>query len=348
MPSYPRRMNRAQWTPRTIAVRGGLLLVTALSLYLLMPSLLDVFTSWRELFELRPAWFAAALGFEAVSFLAVWELQRIALGTRSWFAVGTSQLAGNALSRIVPGGMATSGALQYRMLARAGIPSGRIASALTATSGLLFGTLVALPLLAIPAVIGGTPVDDSLEQSVWLGAVAFVLMLAAGLAAFAFDRPLRLVGRALVALSRVIRRPREGLPERLASERDAIRAVLGERWKMALTAAVGKWLFDYLALVAALYAVGTDAQPSLVLLAYVAASFLGMIPLTPGGLGFVEAGLTGTLALAGVPGGAAVVATLAYRLVSFWLPIPAGAAAYWLFSRRYPDPQRATPPPARA
>jgi uncharacterized membrane protein YbhN (UPF0104 family) len=49
-----------------------------------------------------------------------------------------------------------------------------------------------------------------------------------------------------------------------------------------------------------------------------------------------------------VPGGAAVVATLAYRLVSFWLPIPAGGAAYYLFGRRYPDPQRATPPPARA
>jgi hypothetical protein len=61
-----------------------------------------------------------------------------------------------------------------------------------------------------------------------------------------------------------------------------------------------------------------------------------MIPLTPGGLGFVEAGLTGMLALADVAASAAVVATLAYRLVSFWLPIPAGALAYGLFRRRYP------------
>ena len=63
---------------------------------------------------------------------------------------------------------------------------------------------------------------------------------------------------------------------------------------------------------------------------------LGMVPFTPGGLGFVEAGLTGLLALAGVAAGAAVVATLAYRLASFWLPIPAGPAAYWLFRRRFP------------
>jgi uncharacterized protein (TIRG00374 family) len=63
-----------------------------------------------------------------------------------------------------------------------------------------------------------------------------------------------------------------------------------------------------------------------------------MLPFTPGGLGFVEAGLTATLALAGVGGGAAVVATLTYRLVSFWLPIPAGLVAYGLFRRRYGGP----------
>ncbi|MDP9262258.1 MAG: flippase-like domain-containing protein, partial [Actinomycetota bacterium] len=60
-----------------------------------------------------------------------------------------------------------------------------------------------------------------------------------------------------------------------------------------------------------------------------------LIPFTPGGLGFVEAGLVGGLTLAGVSPQDAVVATLVYRLVSFWLPIPAGAGAYVLFRRRY-------------
>ena len=69
---------------------------------------------------------------------------------------------------------------------------------------------------------------------------------------------------------------------------------------------------------------------------------LGLLPLTPGGLGFVEAGLTGTLALAGVSAGAAVVATLAYELVSFWLPIPAGGVAAVVHRRRYgPEPEPA-------
>ena len=73
-----------------------------------------------------------------------------------------------------------------------------------------------------------------------------------------------------------------------------------------------------------------------VLLAFAAASVLSMIPITPGGLGFVEAGLTATLVAAGIDADAAVAATLLFRLVSFWIPLPIGAAAGWWFRRRYP------------
>jgi uncharacterized protein (TIRG00374 family) len=86
-------------------------------------------------------------------------------------------------------------------------------------------------------------------------------------------------------------------------------------------------------LVTAIVAVGGHPQFSLVLLAYVAAQLLAQIPITPGGIGVVEAGLTATLVLAGVGGGDAAVATLAYRLVSYWLMLPAGLVA-WVVHRR--------------
>ncbi len=66
------------------------------------------------------------------------------------------------------------------------------------------------------------------------------------------------------------------------------------------------------------------------LLAFCAAQVLAQIPFTPGGLGFVEAGLTATLALAGVAPSDALVATFAYRLFSYWLMMPAGLAALGL------------------
>jgi uncharacterized protein (TIRG00374 family) len=74
----------------------------------------------------------------------------------------------------------------------------------------------------------------------------------------------------------------------------------------------------------ALRALDSLPRPGLVLLAFCAAQVLAQIPITPGGLGFVEAGLTATLTRAGVPAGTAVVATFAYRLFSYWLQLPLG------------------------
>src|SRR2546421_9110515 len=59
-----------------------------------------------------------------------------------------------------------------------------------------------------------------------------------------------------------------------------------------------------------------------------------MIPVTPGGLGLVEASLTGLLVLAEVDSSQAVLATLTYRIASYWVPLLAGPIAYGLFRLR--------------
>ena len=84
---------------------------------------------------------------------------------------------------------------------------------------------------------------------------------------------------------------------------------------------------------------------SLVLLVYAAVGIVALFPVTPGGLGIVEASLSGLLILAGIRPGYAVLATLAYRIASYWLPPLAGPSAYLLFRHRYgwPVPRRATP-----
>jgi uncharacterized membrane protein YbhN (UPF0104 family) len=184
--------------------------------------------------------------------------------------------------------------------------------------------------LTVPTFVVGLPVERGLVQAALLGAGLFVAVGAVGGVLLASDRALALVGRlAQRARNRALsRRPRlEGLPERLVLERDAALRVIGARAREALVASVLRWLLDYSALLLALAAVGAEPRASLVLLAYTASQLLAMIPVTPGGLGFVEAGLTGLLALAGVDAADAALATLAYRLVSYWLPLPAGAVA---------------------
>ena len=129
--------------------------------------------------------------------------------------------------------------------------------------------------------------------------------------------------------------PRDDLPDLLVRERNAISDSLEDSWWKALLFASGNWLFDYLALLAALAAAGARPRPTLVLLAYAASMVLAMIPITPGGLGFVEAGLTGTARGGRGERGQAALATLTYRLVSYWLPLPLGGAAIVAHRRRY-------------
>jgi hypothetical protein len=323
---------------RAIVVRLLFLIITVIALYILWPSLLTVFETWPELLDLNPVWFAAMFVLESLSFVCVWGLQRIALVTDRWFGVATAQLAANAFSRVVPGGAAAGGALQWRMLTDSGVDGARVATALTAASLISTGTLFMLPLITVPAALLGRPVPGGLAQAAWLGGVVFVAAFLLGWRLLFHDRLLARIARGAQWVRNRLHRgkpPVTDLPARLVVQRDEIRDALGDTWWKALLFSLGNWLFDYLALLAAITAVGSRPRPTLVLLAYSASMVLAMIPITPGGLGFVEAGLTGLLALAGVSAGDAVLSVLAYRLVSFWLPLPVGGVAAYLHRRRY-------------
>lgn len=325
--------------PRWSTGRAALLVISAFFLYLFGPSIAEVFAAWDRLGEFNLIWLLVILACEVLSFACVWVVQAIALNSRDWFSIATTQLAGNAFSRIVPGGGATGTALQVRMLGDAGFNRTQAAYALTTQSLLITAVVVAMPVFAIPAVIGGTQVPGGLVEAAWIGAALFVLMVGAGVLLLATRRPVCLLGGGIERVANAVRRnrpPISGLGERMLLARDQIRKTMGSRWLPAVGAAIGRWGFEYLALLLALYAISAQPDPWLVLFAFVAASALGLIPLTPGGLGFVEAGLTATLALAGISPAAAVLATLVYRLFSFWLPLPIGLAATFVFRRRHP------------
>jgi hypothetical protein len=272
-------------------------------MYVLLPSLLSVFGSWRSLSHLVWPFAALTLCCELLSFGSLWELDRIALGTQDRLAVITAQLVGNAAGRILPGGGATATVVSARILGSAGMNPADAAAGFGATAAIRLATTFALPVVALPAILGGARVDHSLATAAVLGAAAFVLVLVVGTLVMTTDRPLVVTGRLVQwLLNATVRRrhPVTNLSQELLDVRDFVRSTVGARWQAALLTAVGTIGFDYLALLCALRSVGAKPQPSLVLLAYTGAALLTLIPLTPGGLGFVEAGLVGTLKLAGV------------------------------------------------
>jgi uncharacterized protein (TIRG00374 family) len=335
--------HRLTWS--VVVKRAVVVAITGVAIYLVLPSITEVIASWPRLSTLHPTWFALAVAAQAGQFVCTFALQRLALRTRAWFTVVTAQLSGNAVSKIIPAGAAAGAAVQFRMLATGGIDPEDAIGGLTAFSLLSIGGLLALPIFALPAILFGAPVSRGLLHAAFIGIGGFALFAGLGAIVLSTDRLLVLAGRLVErSRNRIFRRrpPMTELDKRLLEQRDAIRSVLGRKWHLAVGLTAGRLLLDYLCLLAAIRATGSHPRPSLVLLAYAATGIIALIPITPGGLGIVEASLSGLLILAGVSGSDAFLATLAYRLASYWLPLLAGPCAYLAFWRRYGKPE-ATP-----
>jgi uncharacterized protein (TIRG00374 family) len=128
------------------------------------------------------------------------------------------------------------------------------------------------------------------------------------------------------------------LERRLLFERDQIREALHHRALFVGLIALARPSCDYLTLLFSLRAVGAHVNPAAVLAAFIVSNIAGMIPITPGGLGFVEASLAGVLTVAGVSDFHANLAVATYRVGETWLPCLAGGVAFVLFRRRHRQP----------
>jgi uncharacterized membrane protein YbhN (UPF0104 family) len=94
-----------------------------------------------------------------------------------------------------------------------------------------------------------------------------------------------------------------------------------------LLGAVGWWGFEIATLWACFHAFGASPDKAVIVMTYFVGWIANFLPL-PGGIGGVEGGLIGSFVAFGVPFQTAVVAVLAYRAFSFWLPTIPGAIAY--------------------
>jgi hypothetical protein len=94
-----------------------------------------------------------------------------------------------------------------------------------------------------------------------------------------------------------------------------------------LLGAIGYWAFDIAALWAGFRAFGAAPPIAVVVLAYFVGQLANALPI-PGGIGGVEGGMIGSFIAFGVSGSTAVLAVLAYRVISFWLPVLPGSIAY--------------------
>ena len=221
----------------------------------------------------------------------------------------------------------------------AGVDADDAARATAAATMFSLTTLFALPTLTLASLLAGVRIPDTLIWVAVSGAVAFAALFAAGAVLLFANAPFEVVATRVTRVARHF--GKRVTPRNVRHQRDDMRRLLGRRWHAALASSLGTWLFDFLSLALVPFGLGAEPRLSLVLLAFTAAKILGMVPITPGGLGIVEAGLSGLLALIGVPFATAIIATLGYRIVSYWLSIPVGVVAWLLFNSRHSLTRRA-------
>jgi uncharacterized protein (TIRG00374 family) len=315
-------------------VDAALLLALAAGLFAFLPRLGGLAHDVAALRHARPYLVALSIAAQASS-LACYALlyQRVllSLGVRLRFRRAAEvMLASFTVSHVTPFGSATGTLLNVSTLEAEGIPPALAADGIGVTSLVSATALIGLFGIGLAATAGRHLSDTYV--AVAAAALALVVCVLA-LALLMGSHP-DFAERAGRSAGRLARRFRPTV------DQDAIgrafrrlvtltrSALTGRALWGSLGLAAGDLLFDLLSL--DLMFVAFRYQPGFgpLTVAYAAANVASALPLTPGGLGVIEVTLVAVTVGFGAPRAIAVVATLAYRLVNYWLPLPAGAAAY--------------------
>ena len=344
-PLVTRRKALRGLLPAPIWHIGRLLILALIVEYLVVPQLAGPRKVARLITQVNPLLLLAGVGLEAASLFCYALLTRTVLPGGSKPKLSTIlriQLSTLSVSHCAPGGSATGAALGYRLMTQAGITGGDVGFAL-AMQGI--GSAVVLNLILWLALIVSIPVWGFSAVYLIAAAAGLILLLGSAGLVFAFTRGEERVGAALERAAtrlpfvdgQAFRRSFVQVANRI-EELGRQRRVLAR----AMAWAASNWLLDAASLAVFVGAFGHWVNPDGLLVAYGLANVLAVIPLTPGGLGVVEATLTSILVGFGTARGVATLGVVAYRLINFWLPIPLGGAAYLSLQvdPGRPDPER--------
>jgi len=289
-----------------------LLLATGFAVHLLLPQVGELRQTLATLQAGRWDWLAAGLVLSAAGYLAAAVAQLGAVDPP--LALGPTtlvQVASSFANRLTPASLGGMG-LNVRYLQRAGLdrPAAVGAVAVNTAAGVLVHVL---GLLLAVALLGRARTTTPHVPQGWPVLVVLVAVLAAGGLLLLWS-PLgrrRVVGPTLRAgreLAGVLRRPGKAAQ------------LLGGSAGVTLTYA--------LALAGCLAAFDAQVPLAGTVAVYLAGAAVASVSPTPGGLGAMEAALVAGLTAIGAAAGPAVAGVLAFRLLTFWLPILPGWLAY--------------------
>jgi len=265
-----------------------------------------------------PLWILVALGLSMGTYLAAaWSLSGFVLERLNFFWTVLAQVASSFVTLVTPAAVGGA-ALNIRYLQRSKVPPAVAAASVGVAQVVAFVLHIVL-LLIFVAITGAR--SNSLRPPTWVYFVIAGLILAA-LIVLAVP-----AGRRLLR-ARVAPTLEQVLPRLLSMLQQPRKLAQGVGGALLLT---GCYIF---CLATCVLALGGHIPLTSAAVVYLTGSALGAVVPTPGGLGAVEAALAAGLTATGLPAATAVSAVLLFRLLTFWLPVPAGWAALSYLQRR--------------
>lgn len=252
----------------------------------------------------------------------------------------TLNLTGSAVANVMPFGGAVGMSLNYYMLRAWDMSLTEFSSYTVVTN--VWNVLMKLSMPGIALVYAmesGVVITRSMSTVVVVAVCLLTTLAGVILAALAHRGLAMRFARGLAGLLAVIARglrrqvDQGTIVEETLRTRDMVVDVVRVQWVRLSTFMTAYGIAQAALLYGCIEAVGMHVDPAAVLSAYAAERFLSIIPITPAGLGFTEAGATGILIAMGGDPTLSAAGVILYRAFVVALEVPVGGA--WLGAWAY-------------
>jgi uncharacterized protein (TIRG00374 family) len=333
---------RAKSPVRRITEVGVSLVITVVIFVAVIPKYFNV--EYRDVWTKLSSVSIGALAFIVAFWLfTMWSYAGVLTaslpGLRRMQAM-VLNFSGSALANVVPFGGAAGVAATYAQGMSWGFDPASITLSIIVSGVWNVFAKLGMPILMLALLV----LTGRSSQGLGAAAVVGFLVLAVAVMVFAlvFQSPAvarsvgRLGERTITLARRAVRRPASvGFTERVMEFRQRTVGLVRERWQR-----ITVWMVVYKVSQALLQlmcarAVGIELSWIEVFAVYTAGELLTTIPLTPSGLGVVEAGSADLLVRFGATNEAALAAVLLYRAFTYLFEIPLGAVGWLTWATRH-------------
>ncbi len=319
--------------------------IVAFTFLVVLPRIADYRSVWAVVTTLDATWIAVLLGVTALNIVTYAPPWMVALPGFPFKQALPFTQASTAFTYVAPGGGVVGMAGSFGLLRLWGYPNDDVARAVTITGIWNQLSNLLLPVAAVFMLTAEEETDTALTTIALVGAAVFtvvvgLLVLVFWSESFATDLG-NFVARTVNRVwARIGREPVAWGGATFASFRTQTVGLIRRRWWLLTLVALLGNLTVFLVLLCSLRAVGVTAGEVTWIQAFAAwsvARVIQLIPLTPGGLGVVEVGLTSVLVAFGGDNAEVVAATLVYRFLTIVPTLLLGLATIVVWRRLGPS-----------